>query len=151
MVEKRMHIIFNGISYEVAIRYRIKDWKSSIVMEQLGIKDPTWLMQYDKHCNCATVDKDAPNWYIKLATLHEMICVGHLYGDIVSEIMQEDIQEGAHHCESVERFILKIADEHRQEYIEARIKMFELILEKRLNPTMQDEVKNTLAMLISER
>ena len=29
MVEKRMHIVFNGITYEPKIRFRVKDWKSS--------------------------------------------------------------------------------------------------------------------------
>ena len=151
MVEKRMHIVFNGITYEPKIRFRVKDWKSSLVMEQLQIKDPTWLVQYDKHRNCATVDKDAPTWYIELATLHEMICVGGLYEDIVNKALRNGIEEGIHRCESVERFILKIAGIHRQDYIEARIKMFELILEKHLNPTMEAEMRNTLDMLKSER
>ena len=96
MVEKRMHIVFNGITYEPKIRFRVKDWKSSLVMEQLQIKDPTWLVQYDKHRNCATVDKDAPTWYIELATLHEMICVGGLYEDIVNKALRNGIEEGIH-------------------------------------------------------
>lgn len=147
MVAKRLNLEINGEIYPVNIRYRLKDYSNSIVLKKLEIDDPKWLVQYDRHAVAAVLDASAPTWYIELAALHELICVGGYYHDLVEKIVNGGVVEGDRHCESVERFILEVSGKHRAEYIAARIEMLDLILQKGLNRPLEPQLMHTLAFL----
>ena len=91
---------------------------------------------------CTYVSKDAPSWYVDLVCLHEEICIGGRYDDIL------DLPSGDFRRKGVEEFILSIAGEHREEYIRARIDMYEQLLEKKgYAPGMDARMRYALAML----
>ena len=61
--------------------------------------DTTYLVRYDSSNNCAIVDQSAPEWYKGLAALHEMICCGHFFEDLVPNINKADQD---HRCMCIE-------------------------------------------------
>lgn len=139
MIIKRLNI---GTE-EVLIKYHPCDWtKSPFVKERNLASISKWIVNYDMMNKYTYVSKDAPSWYVDLACLHEEICIGGRYDDIL------DLPPGDSRCRGVEEFILSIAGEHREEYIRARIDMYEQLLEKKgYAPGMDIRMRCTLAML----
>ncbi len=150
MTEKRLNLIIKGVATPMVIRYRLRSWSSTLVIKQLNIENPLWLVSYSHKDNTATADTNAPTWYINLAVLHEMICCGDCYTDVINRLTDFNIADDQHRCAETERFILSIAGQYRTAYIKARIQMFELILDKRLNLAKEKQIRETLAMLRSE-
>ena len=147
MTEKRLNLNIRGVNVPMTIRFRIRNWRYTLEMEQLKIKDPTWLVQYDKGEQVATVDAEAPSWYIDLAVLHDTICCGGLYIDDINRLTDFHIANDNHRYANTERFIIAIAGKHRREYIDARIRAYSLMLEKKLNPARESEMREALSLL----
>ena len=139
MIIKRLNI---GTE-EVLIKYHPRDWtKSPLVRERNLTGIAKWLVSYDFMGKFTYVSEDAPSWYVDLACLHEEICIGGRYDDIL------DLPPGDFRRKGVEEFILSIAGEHREEYIRARIDMYEQLLEKKgYAPGMDARMRYALAML----
>lgn len=150
MTEKRLNLTIKGVATPMVIRYRLRSWRNTLVIKQLNIENPIWLIGYSRKDNTATADTNAPTWYIDLAVLHEMICCGNCYTDAINRLTDFNIADDQHRCAETERFILSIAGQHRAAYIKARIQMFELILDKRLNRAKEEQIRETLAMLRAE-
>ena len=139
MITKRLNI---GTE-TVQIKYRPRDWMKLPFVRERNLTGITkWLVSYDFMGKFTYVSEDAPSWYVDLACLHEEICIGGRYDDIL------DLPPGDSRCRGVEEFILSIAGEHREEYIRARIDMYEQLLEKKgYAPGMDTRMRCTLAML----
>ncbi len=150
MTEKRLNLTIKGVVTPMVIRYRLRSWRNTLVIKQLNIENPIWLIGFSRKDNTATADTNAPTWYIDLAVLHEMICCGNCYTDVINRLTDFNIADDQHRCAETERFILSIAGQHRAAYIKARIQMFELILDKRLNRAKEEQIRETLAMLRAE-
>ena len=92
--------------------------------------DTTYLVRYDSGNNCAIVDQSAPEWYKGLAALHEMICCGHFFEDLVPNINKADQD---HRCMCIEKFIIdSVADEWAYPYAISRENMFKILLSNNL-------------------
>ena len=91
--------------------------------------DVQYFVRYDHEKECVYVDEDAPEWYKIFAALHEMICCGHNYEDLVPKIDEVDAD---HRCMCVEKFVISLTGEYRDKYISARIMMFTTLLDCRL-------------------
>ena len=139
MIIKRLNI---GTE-EALIKYHPCDWtKSPFVKERNLTSISKWIVNYDMMNKYTYVSKDAPSWYVDLVCLHEEICIGGRYDDIL------DLPSGDFRRKGVEEFILSIAGEHREEYIRARIDMYEQLLEKKgYAPGMDARMRYALAML----
>ena len=139
MIIKRLHI---GTK-TVQIKYRPRDWMKLPFVRERNLTGITkWLVSYDSMGKFTYVSEDAPSWYVDLACLHEEICIGGRCEDALF-FPSDDSR-----CKSVEEFILGIAGEHREEYIRARIDMYEQILEKKgYAPGMDASMRRTLDML----
>ncbi len=125
------------------IKYRPRDWTKSQLVRECNLTDiAKWLVFYDFMDKFTYVSEDAPSWYVDLACLHEEICIGGRYDDILKLPSSDFRRKG------VEEFILSIAGEHREEYIRARIEMYEQLLEKKgYAPGMDIHMYYALAML----
>jgi len=143
VVKREMHVNVDGEDKVITVQFATRDWASMEAVKLLGLEHPQWLVAYDKEQGCALIDWMAPLWYMELASLHEMICVGGCYQDLVP-----DLDDSDHHCEAVELFILSIAGEHREEYIRARHAMFNDVLgHNACAPDMRQRMMHTLVML----
>lgn len=91
--------------------------------------DVQFFVRYDQENNCVYVDEGAPEWYKLLAALHEMICCGHSFNDLVPKLNEVDDE---HRCACVEKFVIDLAGEYREKYISARILMFTTLLDQKL-------------------
>lgn len=127
----------------VRIKYRPRDWTESPLVRERNLTGiAKWLVSYDFMGKFTYVSEDAPSWYVDLACLHEEICIGGRYDGILY-FPSDDTR-----CKSVEEFILGIAGEHREEYIRARIEMYEQLLKKKgYAPGMDVRMRRTLNML----
>ena len=139
MITKRLNI---G-KKEIQIKYHPCDWTESPFVKERNLTSISrWIVNYDMMNKCTYVSKDAPSWYVDLACLYEEICIGGLYDEILN------LPPGDSRCRRVEEFILCIAGEHREEYIRARIDMYEQLLEKKgYAPGMDIRMRCALAML----
>ena len=108
--------------------------------------DPKYFIRYDKEKNLAIVNNTAPQWYKELAALHENICCGHKYEDMVSGINDVKPEE---RCARIERFVIQNAGANKQSYILARISMFKILLDNNLcDESFRPSIKNTLDLLM---
>ena len=138
-----MHVNIDGEDVTLEVRYKTCPWGHDVAVKQLGLEHTKWLVAYSEKGKIAIVDTFAPEWYINLAALHEMICMGDYYQDLVP-----GLDDSVHRCEAVERFILSIAGEHRADYIRARRSMFGDVMEHNAcNPKMRPRMERTVAML----
>lgn len=139
MIIKRLNI---GTK-EIQIKYHPCDWTKSPFVKERNLTSITkWLVSYDFMGKFTYVSEDAPSCYVDLACLHEEIYIGGRYDDIL------DLPSGDFRRKGVEEFILSIAGEHREEYIHARIEMYEQLLKKKgYAPGMDARMRYALAML----
>ena len=100
------------------IVFNLIDWPNTESFKASGLQDENWHTEYDARSNyhCAVVNWMAPTWYIELASLFEQIYEGREYEQFIPEL-RNDISR----CGMVEKFIVSIAGEHRDDYINARI------------------------------
>lgn len=143
IVVNEMHVNIDGKGMTLEVRFETCNWGDDVAVKQLGLEHTKWLVAYSEKGKFAFVDTFAPEWYINLAALHEMICMGDYYQDLVPGLDDSD-----HRCEAVERFILSIAGEHREDYIRARHAMFgDVMGHNACNPKMRPRMTHTAAML----
>ncbi|MBO4855352.1 hypothetical protein J5500_03040 [Candidatus Saccharibacteria bacterium] len=143
VVKREMHVNIDGKEMTLEVRFETRNWGSDVAVKQLGLKHTKWLVAYSEKGKFALVDTLAPTWYINLAALHEMICMGDYYQDLIPGLDDSD-----HRCEAVERFILSITGEHRADYIRARHAMFgDVMGHNACNPKMRPRMLRTAVML----
>ena len=143
MVIRKLCLNINGEPRGIDVRFNLCDWGSMEIIKRAGIKNVTWLTEYDKANRCANVDLFAPIWYIDLASLREMIFAGGFYEEYIPELTHDDRR-----YEQVEKFIVDIADDHRTDYIRARHAILMEILGKRTyEPGMRDQMLRAAVML----
>ena len=96
------------------------------VAEKLGNDEVVnYLVMYDE--GKIWVHENAPDWYALLATLHESICCGKQHEKFIEFSDDPDMR-----CAEVEAFVLTQAKDKKQEYIWARIAMFDALIQKQL-------------------
>lgn len=121
--------------------------KKSDIREQLSkwypketISDS--LVMYDPASNTVTVDIAASDEYAKYAAIHECICCGP-YKDLAPETDNPKKQ-----CGLIDVMLLKeMPEESRSKYRAKRIEMFKDLLEKHLNPSLEEQFKQSIEIL----
>lgn len=88
------------------------------------------------------VDEQASNSYAKYAAIHECICQGrckHLAPKVADPNMR---------CGEIDKMIIATMPEaEKKEYIKKRIEMFETLINKHLNPTLEPLFRESLKTL----
>ena len=121
--------------------------KKSDIREQLSkwypketISDS--LVMYDPASNTVTVDISASDEYAKYAAIHECICCGP-YKDLAPKTDNPKKQ-----CGLIDVMLLKeMPAENRSKYRAKRIEMFKDLLEKHLNPSLEEQFKQSIEIL----
>ncbi|MBR3116162.1 hypothetical protein IKF30_02955 [Candidatus Saccharibacteria bacterium] len=99
------------------------------------------LVKYDEESNTVTVDSRASESYAKYATIHECICCGRRK-DLFP------VEESLKRCGEIDKMLLSIMPEsERETYIKKRIEMFEALLDRNLNPDLNDTFRCSLQTL----
>ena len=124
MITRKLNLNINGESKEVEIRFNLRDWANDEYAKYYNIKHTKWLTHYDPIANCTLVDFFAPTWYIELACIFKEIYLLGMYEELVPGLIEDD----EFRFEQVERFIISIAGEHREDYIRARHAMYNDLL-----------------------
>ena len=125
MITKRLLFQHDGIDISVKVRYTLIDWARLQVFQLLGLEHPIWFTQYDVHKQAALIDINAPSWYTDLAALGE-----HLYADPDFVDLTSEIRNDVRRYADVERYIVSIAGDKRDDYVEARLLNYRDILNK---------------------
>ena len=125
MVTRSLHIMVNNEEKEVKIVFNLIDWEGTEKFQLSGLKEANWYTEYDEEerYRCAVVNWMAPTWYIELASLFEMIYTGHEYQELIPGLRND-----MYRCCTVEKFILGIAGDRLDDYIDARIRMYDDII-----------------------
>jgi len=102
------------------------------------------LVMYDKASDTVTVDSRVDDFYAKYATIHECICCGK-YGYLAPEVQDEKER-----CAAIDAMLMStMSPSDRSRYIQQRIEMFETMLARNLNPSMEQTALKSLDMLRS--
>ena len=126
----------------IEIRYVEEDIRSQLGEVAFETK---YLVRYNHDRDCAIVDKYAPTWYKKLASLHEMICCGEHFREFVPDISEASEDES---CCLIEQYVISIAGPYRRDYILARAQMFRTLLKYKLcSKEYEPRIKRTLEYL----
>ena len=123
MVTRSLNIIVDKKEIQVKIIFNTVEWPATESFKAYGLQEENWHTEYDSNYRCAVVNWLAPTWYIELASLFELIYEGREYEEFVPELRNDIFR-----CSMVEKFIVSIAGEHREDYINARIKMYDDII-----------------------
>lgn len=125
MVTRSLNLMINGKEERVKIVFNLIDWPNTESFKASGLQDENWHTEYDTRSDyrCAVVNWMAPTWYIELASLFELIYEGREYEEFIPELRNDSFR-----CSMVEKFIVSIAGEHRDDYINARITMYDDII-----------------------
>lgn len=100
------------------------------------------LVKYDPKTNTVAVDEHASDDYAKYAAIHECICCGP-YGHLAPEVDNPNKR-----CGAIDKMIVAaIPKQKRAAYIAKRIEMFETLIEKHLNQSMEPAFHESLKML----
>ena len=132
------------------IEYELVNFSEDTYLRQLGIADDSTvrlLARYDNEQHIAFVDERAPQWYRRMAAMHEIICCGGLYESLVNNLPPST---DPRRCREVEKFVLRLAGFHRYEYIVYRRQVFTFMLQNHLNPNTS-MLRCTLDMLENAR
>lgn len=124
MITKRLHLNINGKEETVEIHYTLLSWNGMAAYRRTGLTNATWYTEYNRHKKCAIIDNRAPKWYIELMALNEMLFGGQL------DYLMPDLRAGCYRCHDIEAFIADLAGEHRNEYILARLAVYDEFTEK---------------------
>ena len=96
-------------------------------------------VQYDGASDIITVDERASNDYTKFAAIHECICCGK-FADLVPEG-----NDKFNRCAKIDKLIMDlIPEDYRTEYSRKRFEMFKTLIEKGLNPNLNESFKHSL-------
>ncbi len=109
------------------------------------------LVRWDPKEHIAIVDVNAPEWYKPLAALHEMICCGREFEELVPNLVVNGLR-CEHYCACIEKFCLNAAGIDRTRYAFARREMFFILIEKHLcvDKGMLAQIKRTYDMINTE-
>lgn len=100
------------------------------------------LVQYDPGTNTVTVDERANEFYVRYAAIHECICCGK-YKHLAPRTIEPQKR-----CAAIDKMIiLSMPYVQRRFYVEERIEMFETLLERNLNPNLNDSFRESLRLL----
>ncbi len=137
MVRKSLNITVNGKVQSVVIRFQYADWSSSKQCRVQGTEEKMWYTSCDSNgsYHYAVVSQLAPMWYIKLASLFEMINNCDEYQNLVPGLSNDVFR-----LSTIEEFIVVNADkQHRIDYINARIAMYSDIIMNRSYTDEEDQ------------
>ena len=126
MVKKSLNITVNGKVQSVVIRFQYIDWSSNKQCKVRGTGEKMWYTSCENNgsYHYAVVSQLAPMWYIKLASLFEMINNCNEYQDLIPGLRNDSFRR-----KRIEEFIVDNADEqYRIDYINARIAMYSDII-----------------------
>ena len=108
----------------------------------LGKRISDTLVQYDPTNNTITVDKRADPRYVKYAAVHECICCGRY------QHLAPDMDNPYDRCGAIDWMIVTTMPERDREwYIKKRLEMFKTLLDRRLNPEMNESFRHSMVML----
>ena len=100
------------------------------------------LVQFNPSTNKVTVDTRASCFYADFAGLHECICCGK-YGDLAPKGA-----EGIDRCGFIDIMLLDyMSDGFASVYREKRIEMYKTLIERNLNPKLNDRFERAIAIL----
>ncbi len=108
------------------------------LLKDEGLTDS--LVQFDPESELVTVDERATKKYAKYAAIHECICCGKK-AHLVPSLGEGDFDR----CARVDRLIMEhMPESYRKEYSRKRVEMFETLLKKGLNPTLNNSFEHSL-------
>ena len=123
MITKRLHLKVNGKEEDIKIQYTLLSWNGMAAFRRTGMKSSTWYTEYNRYKKCAIIDNRAPKWYAELMAINEM-----LYGGELDHLIP-DLRAGCYRCHDIEAFVADLAGEHRDEYIMARLAIYNELAE----------------------
>ena len=132
------------------IEYELANFSEDTYLRQLGIADDSavrLLARYDNERHTTVVDERAPQWYRRMAAMHEVICCGGLHESLIRDLPPHT---DPRRCREVEKFVVRLAGFHRYEYIIYRRQVFTFMLQNHLNPNIS-MLRYTLDMLENAR
>ena len=98
------------------------------------------LVQFNHNSGIVTVDERTSENYAKYSAIHECICCGK-FADLVPRNGDDDISR----CSRVEQLVMdSMPESYRIEYSTKRREMFSTLLEKGLNPSLNESFKCSL-------
>ena len=128
------------------IAYETTNFRNHPELIKLGINEEDsarFLAMYDPETGKTWVDERAPQWYRRMAALHEVICCGERLEGLIPNLPPKG---DPRHCREVEKFVIRTAGYNQMEYIIYRRRMFNFLLTNNLNPD-RDMLECTLDML----
>ena len=148
MTEERSYLVrANGEDWVVKLKYETTNFSKHPALIKSGLhKDRIvpFLAMYDALRDITIVDERAPKWYKELAALHEMMCCGRKFEELLSSIPNPILR-----CREVERLVMNNAGDYREEYCKIRTRMFDFILQNNLiAPDFRDGAQAAQTMLI---
>lgn len=106
-------------------RYSLTDF-SGVVSEE----DRKWLVYFTNNGD-VLLDKTSPKWYRKLASLAEEIGVAGKYPELIN---RAEVPSEEYLFAKVEEVIIeRFSYSRRKDYINARVTMFQMLVDKKLN------------------
>ncbi len=148
MIEKCLTFLFKGEEIQFKLRYRVDNWyKPNSAISRLGMKN-SWLAIYDNRKSAVTIGSAMPHWYIPFGVLFEMIYHGNFFVELIEQITDGSIKivNDEHRCIAVERFMLLLTKCHAK-YINARIELYESLLNSRYRPIPEKQMIEALEVL----
>lgn len=148
MVEERSYLVrAKDEDWVVVLKYETTDFSKhpGLIEAKLNTdRIVPFLAMYDAERRIAIVDERAPVWYKELAVLHEMMCCGRQFEQLLGSIPNPTLR-----CREIERLVTDNAREYRNEYCIIRTRMFDFILRNNLiAPDFRDGAQATQTMLI---
>lgn len=148
MTEERSYLVrAKGENWVVMLKYETTNFSKHPDLVKSGLhmdRIVPFLAMYDALRGITIVDERAPKWYKELAALHEMMCCGCKFAELLGSIPTPILR-----CREVERLVTDNAGEYRDEYCKIRTRMFDFILRNNLiAPDFRDGAQATQTMLI---
>lgn len=140
MVTERLHLTLGGNQHELDVRYTIVSYKQYTILRPFNIPDDAimWFTDWKRKEQCSVFDKDAPKWYIKLAALCDTIDLGGQHECFVRAYTKLPPYGDPSRRTQVEKFIVGISGDHRNDYINARWKMYRTLLDTGLYSKIEE-------------
>ncbi len=125
-------VLINGTEVKVDIR------KTNFKEQGYDFEGSEYLV-YFANDGKVFVDKYADKEYVKYSAIHEAICQGE-YKDLAPKCSNPNCR-----CFEIDKMLIGMMPyKERGEYAMKRIKMFSLLLEKNMNPALNDVFKESL-------
>ena len=122
------------------VKFLIRRFNFAGYFKDGGLTDS--LVIYDPSSKCVTVDERANDTYVKYAGIHECICVGSC------GYLAPEVEDSKKRCAAIDKMLIaNMSKEEADAYVKKRIEMFETLLDKNLNPNLNESFKASLAEL----